>query len=167
VRLRAGEALDLAPGDLHAYLRGSAVEVMASSDNVLRAGLTKKPIAIDELLAVMQREARDLRPLAAAPGAPGESVYRTAGEWFRLSLIRPECGSPLPVAVAHGAELLLCLEGEGELVAGDRGAPLAFRRGEALFVAGETPRYELRGGATLARATAGLASYAAPSQEVP
>jgi mannose-6-phosphate isomerase len=167
VRLRAGEALDLAPGDLHAYLRGTAVEVMASSDNVLRAGLTRKPIAVDELLAVLQREASDPPRVKAVPGAPGESVYETAGEWFRLSLLRPERGAPLPVRVSRGAELLLCVDGDGELVAADGAAPVAFRRGEALFVAGETPRYELRAGATLARATAGLASYAAPSQEAP
>lgn len=158
VRLRAGDALHLAPGDLHAYLRGTALEVMASSDNVLRAGLTRKPVAVEALLAVLHRAPGEPPLVTPRPGAPGECVYAPGTEWFRLALLRPEAGTPLPVEVAHGAEVLLCLEGHGELAAADGGAPVAFRRGEALFVAGETPRYELRGGATLARATAGLAS---------
>jgi mannose-6-phosphate isomerase len=158
VRLRAGEGLDLGPGDLHAYLRGTALEVMASSDNVLRAGLTRKPVAVDDLLAVLARGAGDPPRVAPVPGGRGEAVYPTGTEWFRLSLLGLEPGSPLPVEVDRGAEVLLCLEGGGELAAADANDAVGFRRGEALFVAGETPRYELRGAATLARATVGPAS---------
>lgn len=49
--LQPGEAMFLAPGTLHAYVKGVAVEVMASSDNVLRAGLTSKNINLKELVA--------------------------------------------------------------------------------------------------------------------
>jgi mannose-6-phosphate isomerase len=52
VRLRPGEAIYLGAGDVHAYLRGLGVEIMASSDNVLRCGLTSKHVDVDELLAV-------------------------------------------------------------------------------------------------------------------
>jgi mannose-6-phosphate isomerase len=158
VRLRAGEGLELGAGELHAYLRGTALEVMASSDNVLRAGLTKKHVAVAELAAVLQRAPREPQRVTPTAGAPGESVYPSATEWFRLALLRVEGGTPLPVDVAHGAEVLLCIEGRGEVAAADGGAPLGFRRGEALFATAETGRYELRGDATLARATAGLAS---------
>jgi len=159
VELDAGEALDLAAGDLHAYLRGTALEVMASSDNVLRAGLTTKPIAVDELLAVMRPDAAPPPRRRAARGAPGELVYAPGHEWFRLALLDADGTAPLEVEAAYGVELLLCLDGEGEVVAADApGAPLRVRRGEALLVAGETPRYALRGRVRLARATAGLAS---------
>jgi mannose-6-phosphate isomerase len=158
VRLRAGQALALGSGALHAYLRGTALEVMASSDNVLRAGLTRKPVAIGDLLAVLARGAADPPRVEPAAGGPGESVYPTDTEWFRLSLLEVGGASPLPLEVARGAEVLLCLEGRGELAAADATLALDFRRGEALFVAGETPRYELRGAARLARATVGLAS---------
>ena len=53
VTLSPGEGLFQPAGMLHAYVSGLGVEVMASSDNVLRAGLTHKPIAVDELLAVL------------------------------------------------------------------------------------------------------------------
>ncbi|WP_053354058.1 mannose-6-phosphate isomerase, class I [Leucobacter musarum] len=53
VHLEPGEAIYLGAGQLHAYLGGIAVEVMASSDNVLRAGLTSKHVDIDELCRIV------------------------------------------------------------------------------------------------------------------
>lgn len=52
VRLEPGEAIYLGAGNMHAYLRGTGVEIMASSDNVLRCGLTPKHIDVDELLQI-------------------------------------------------------------------------------------------------------------------
>jgi mannose-6-phosphate isomerase len=153
VELACGEALFLRPGDLHGYLRGSTLEVMASSDNVVRAGLTPKHVDVEELLEVLNPEPSAPPRVAPQAGEPGETIYAPPTEWFRLSLLRPR-GAPLSLAVSRGAEVLLCLEGRGELAAADASAPLPFARGEALFVTGETPRYELRGEATLARASA-------------
>src|SRR5690606_23539234 len=56
VRLAPGEALHLPAGNLHAYLEGAGIEIMAASDNVLRGGLTTKHVDVDELLAVLQVE---------------------------------------------------------------------------------------------------------------
>jgi mannose-6-phosphate isomerase len=53
VRLAPGEALRLGPGNLHAYLHGAAIELMGPSDNVVRAGLTHKPVDVDELLRIV------------------------------------------------------------------------------------------------------------------
>jgi mannose-6-phosphate isomerase len=58
VQLEPGEAIYLGAGNVHAYLRGTGVEIMASSDNVLRCGLTPKHIDVDELLQIT-----DFRPL--------------------------------------------------------------------------------------------------------
>ena len=52
VRLEPGEAIFLAAGNVHAYLRGMGVEILANSDNVLRCGLTSKHIDVPELLEV-------------------------------------------------------------------------------------------------------------------
>jgi mannose-6-phosphate isomerase len=155
VRLAPGEAMFLRPGELHSYLRGSAIEIMACSDNVVRAGLTPKHVDVEELLRVLRAGASPPLAVAAAPGGPGEEVYAPPTEWFRLATLRARAGAPLPVEVSRGAEVLLCLEGAGELAAADAAGALPFARGEALFVAGETPRYELRGEATLVRASAG------------
>jgi mannose-6-phosphate isomerase len=53
VRLEPGEAIHLGAGNLHAYLAGSGLELMGASDNVIRGGLTTKPVDIDELLEVV------------------------------------------------------------------------------------------------------------------
>jgi mannose-6-phosphate isomerase len=53
VRLNAGEALYLPAGNIHAYLDGLGVELMAASDNVLRGGLTPKYVDVAELLSVL------------------------------------------------------------------------------------------------------------------
>jgi mannose-6-phosphate isomerase len=52
VRLEPGQALFLSAGNMHAYLSGVGIEIMASSDNVLRGGLTPKHVDIEELLRV-------------------------------------------------------------------------------------------------------------------
>jgi mannose-6-phosphate isomerase len=52
VELGPGEAIYLGAGNVHAYLQGTGVEIMANSDNVLRCGLTPKHIDVDELLHI-------------------------------------------------------------------------------------------------------------------
>ena len=58
-----GEAIHLGPGNLHAYLGGAGIELMGASDNVVRGGLTVKPVDVDDLLAVARPDA------ARRPGA--------------------------------------------------------------------------------------------------
>ena len=66
VRLRPDEAVFMPAGNLHAYLRGVGVEIMAASDNVLRGGLTPKHVDVDELLRVLRYEVLD-DPVPARP----------------------------------------------------------------------------------------------------
>ena len=68
VRLAPGDALFLQPGDLHAYLHGTALELMASSDNVLRAGLTPKPVDRDAVLAALRPRSVRAAPRHAGAG---------------------------------------------------------------------------------------------------
>ena len=53
VRLQPGEALRLEAGNLHAYITGTGIELMAPSDNVVRGGMTTKPIDVDLLLSIV------------------------------------------------------------------------------------------------------------------
>ena len=53
VVLEPGEALHLTAGNLHGYLKGSGIELMQASDNVVRGGLTVKEVDIDLLLEVV------------------------------------------------------------------------------------------------------------------
>ena len=109
VSLRPGEAVFLAAGQLHAYLKGMGVEVMANSNNVLRGGLTAKHMDVAELLTIL-----DASPLAeprceviAGDGqAPAE--YRTAVADFRVRTLRPGASMVVEepaVVLAAGGEL--------------------------------------------------------------
>ncbi|MBS32165.1 MAG: mannose-6-phosphate isomerase, class I, partial [Acidimicrobiaceae bacterium] len=68
VTLEPGEALRLEAGNLHAYVSGTGIELMASSDNVVRGGLTTKPVDIELLLSTL-----DATPLARPVLPAGES----------------------------------------------------------------------------------------------
>jgi mannose-6-phosphate isomerase len=69
VRLRPGDAIHLGAGNLHAYLVGAGIELMGASDNVVRGGLTDKPVDVDLLLEVL-----DPTPLAD-PVIPATGRY--------------------------------------------------------------------------------------------
>ena len=71
VALQPGEAIYLAARQLHAYLDGIAVEVMAASDNVLRAGFTQKHVDVAEVLRIVDFSQLDtplIEPERLAPG---------------------------------------------------------------------------------------------------
>lgn len=101
VVLSAGEALFLGPGNLHAYLRGAGIELMGASDNVVRGGLTAKPLDIDELLTVV-----DFTPVAD-PVRPPSDVYELDGTSIRLLRLS---GPVTHLAAAH--ELVITSRGE-------------------------------------------------------
>ncbi|WP_394249839.1 mannose-6-phosphate isomerase, class I [Arthrobacter pityocampae] len=87
VALRPGEALYLPAGNIHAYLGGLGIEVMASSDNVLRGGLTPKHVDTAKLLSTVVFE-----PLAPPSLGPeytllDQELYRPPFEEFQLQRI--------------------------------------------------------------------------------
>src|SRR5690606_27044565 len=80
VHLQPGEALYLPAGNLHAYVQGFGVELLANSDNVLRGGLTAKHIDVPELLSVL--DFTPARPEILRPAGTVEQVYRTPAREF-------------------------------------------------------------------------------------
>lgn len=147
VHLEPGEAIYLGPGNLHAYLEGTGVEIMASSDNVLRGGLTKKHVDVQELLRVLDfagGPACILRPRAIDQH---ESIYDTPAREFRLSTIRVTGSLTRTVS---GPEILLATD--GSVSAGH----VALRKGCSVFVPAATKQYTLEGEGTIYRATTNL-----------
>ncbi|MGK9271589.1 mannose-6-phosphate isomerase, class I [Williamsia muralis] len=120
VTLAPGEGLYLPAGNLHAYLWGTAVEVMANSDNVLRGGLTPKHVDVPELLRVL-----DFTPVAPGDIAPSihtlnsELIYQTPAAEFRLSKVELDgTGLRRPSSILFdvpGPQILLCTTGSIEL----------------------------------------------------
>ncbi|MCU7823701.1 mannose-6-phosphate isomerase, class I [Kitasatospora sp. DSM 101779] len=154
VRLQPGEALYLGAGIPHAYLRGTGVEIMANSDNVLRCGLTPKHIDVPELLRVVVFEpgAPDvLRPTAAADG---EHHYPVPIDEFRLS--RYTLGAAPAVLPGRAPQILLCTEGLVRLTSAG-GGTLDLARGQSAFLPADGTDTTVAGpGATVFRATVTL-----------
>jgi mannose-6-phosphate isomerase len=149
VELQPGEALFLGAGDLHAYLGGTALELMANSDNVIRGGLTRKHVDARELLSIATFRAAPPRILRAEPVSAVEGAYRTPAREFQLSILDVS-GAVAGDASRHGLEILLGLEGDVVLSAGLRRLSLA--RGRSLFVPASTPPYSLEGRGRVCRA---------------
>eukprot|EP01006_Ploeotia_vitrea_P029680 TRINITY_DN62175_c0_g1_i1.p1 TRINITY_DN62175_c0_g1~~TRINITY_DN62175_c0_g1_i1.p1 ORF type:complete len:415 (-),score=36.05 TRINITY_DN62175_c0_g1_i1:394-1638(-) len=61
VQLKAGEGLFLRANEPHAYISGDCVEIMAQSDNVVRAGLTPKFKDVDVLLNMLTYDTTTLK----------------------------------------------------------------------------------------------------------
>jgi mannose-6-phosphate isomerase len=94
----------------HAYLEGRNIEIMASSDNVLRGGLTTKHIDVPELLKHVKCEPT-YPNIIKGEMRNGERVYKTPAPDFELSLFNMQEGDELSF-MANTAEILLLAEGE-------------------------------------------------------
>ncbi|UYP17834.1 mannose-6-phosphate isomerase, class I [Rhodococcus sp. Z13] len=110
VTLQPGEGLYLDAGNLHAYLHGMGVEIMANSDNVLRGGLTPKHVDVPELLKVLDFGAASVPILKAEEVAAFEWRYRTPAPEFALSRFELGPGDVAPVA-GGSPQILLCTAG--------------------------------------------------------
>ncbi|QDQ96798.1 mannose-6-phosphate isomerase, class I [Tomitella fengzijianii] len=112
ITLEPGEALYLPAGNLHAYLHGVGVEIMANSDNVLRGGLTPKHVDVPELLRVLDFHSVPATPTEGVATGARERVYLSDTPEFRLSSIDLHDGC---VEISgSGPEILLCTGGAVE-----------------------------------------------------
>jgi mannose-6-phosphate isomerase len=159
VVLAPGEALFLPAGELHAYLEGVGVEIMGSSDNVLRGGLTPKHVDLPELLRVLHW--RGGPPVVTTPERvePGEARYRTPASEFELSVIEPR-GGVVEMRARRGVEIVLCSEGSGSLSDPAAGTRLALRAGESALVPAALSAYRIEGALRVYRAAVGPAPTA-------
>jgi mannose-6-phosphate isomerase len=134
VTLAPGEAFYLPAGNLHAYLSGSGVELMANSDNVLRGGLTPKHVDVPELLRVLDFDHAGPPPVltGSLDAADGAWVrYDTPAEEFLLR--RCDAGSGEVAVPEGGPRILLCTAGAAVLRAD--GIELTLERGVAAWLA--------------------------------
>ena len=153
ITLQPGQALYLPGGNLHAYLAGVGIEIMANSDNVLRGGLTPKHVDVGELMKVLDFGPGDQPILHGDPGAPGEWVYRTPAPEFRLSRIEP---GPDGLEITHaGPQVLLVVDGTIEVTDG-RGRTVSVPRGRSLWIGAHEGPVRVVGSGTAFRATDGL-----------
>ncbi len=150
--LQPGQAVFMPAGGLHAYLHGTGVELLANSDNVVRAGLTPKHVDVPELLALTD-------PAVAVPVvAPrslgdGVSVYDSPAPEFRLYRVDLG-GGEVTLPGAGGPRVVLCIEGTAALRTSD--TALKTGQGESCFLSAADGPVTATGPAVLFIAASGL-----------
>jgi mannose-6-phosphate isomerase len=154
VMLRPGETLFVPAGAPHAYLHGTGVEIMANSDNVLRAGLTHKAVAVEELLHVVDGRSRPQRDLPEVELGPCEVAWRPTLPWFQLTRLRPAGALITAHPSVTGPQVLLCTAGE-VIVGCPEGSRLALRAGSSAFLGAGAGRVEVQGYGEVFRAAVG------------
>lgn len=148
VKLEPGEAMFLFAETPHAYLKGVALEVMANSDNVLRAGLTPKYIDIPELVANVKFEAKPAGQLLTQPVNNGSELdFPIPVDDFAFSL-HDLSATPTELA-QHSAAIVFCVEGETVLSKGTQ--QLVLKPGESAFIAANESPVRASGVGRIAR----------------
>ncbi|MGV9709165.1 mannose-6-phosphate isomerase, class I [Gordonia sp. NPDC003424] len=141
LRLEPGQAVATTPGQLHAYLSGTAIEIMDNSDNVLRAGLTPKHVDVDALITVT-RDQQDLptlmRPVQVADGI---TVYRLWRD--DIALCRVDVDDQVEFCSPGGLSVVLALSGELCVATAEQSLPL--RQGHSLLCVGEPAALTITG----------------------
>ncbi|MGE6289550.1 mannose-6-phosphate isomerase, class I [Aeromonas media] len=148
VTLQPGQAMYLDACTPHAYVHGTGLEIMANSDNVLRAGLTAKHLDVDELLACTRCQPKPADELLLSP--------RLVGQAQHFDVPVPDFTFSVYPAGAHrlatsSAEILFAINGTLYLHC-DGQPTLVVARGQSVFLPASVGRYEVRSQGCFARA---------------
>jgi len=152
IKLEPGQALFLPAGELHAYLEGLGIELMANSDNVLRGGLTPKHIDVPELLKVLNFKPRQIEILQEMKKDKTERRYTSFAEEFVLSVISISDGEVYRNAQVRSIEILLCTEGEAHLEDSVSNHVLHINRGDSAVISAAAKSYTIKGDAVFFKA---------------
>jgi mannose-6-phosphate isomerase len=150
--LQPGEAVFMPAGGPHTYLRGTGIELLANSDNVVRAGLTPKHIDVAELLKLTDPAAA-VPVIEPRPVGGGVAVYDSPAPQFRLyrAVLGP---GEVTLPGAGGPRIVLCADGAAGLRAGS--VTLKVAKGESCFLAAADGAVTASGPAALFIAGSGI-----------
>lgn len=147
VTLKPGQAMFLDACTPHAYVRGTGLEIMANSDNVLRAGLTPKYIDVAELLDCTRCQAKPDDQILLAPHVEGSvQHFEVPVPDFTFS-VYPAGEHQLTTA---SAEILFAIDATVILKRGDE--MLRLEKGQSAFIPAATGSYQLLAEGRVARA---------------
>jgi mannose-6-phosphate isomerase len=152
VCLKPGQALFLSSGEMHSYLGGLGIELMANSDNVLRGGLTPKHIDVPELLKVLRFEEKEIEILTPQKMGECEEVYPCPAEEFVLSVVNLESGHSCESRENHSAEIILCMDGNARISGYADSKAISLSRGQSVLVPAIYGKYRMEGEGVLYKA---------------
>jgi len=144
------QGLYVRPGQIHAYLHGTGIEVVGGSDNVIRGGLTPKHVSAVELRAILSVDAAAPALVAPVVSADGGQTWPTPQPEFEL---RRQQISGLERLELGGPSVLLCLDGELEI--GEPDSIVSLGSGESAFAFGDAD-IAVAGSGVLVRANPGI-----------
>ncbi|MDP5252880.1 MULTISPECIES: mannose-6-phosphate isomerase, class I [unclassified Vibrio] len=149
IELAPGEAMFLHAETPHAYVEGTALEIMANSDNVLRAGLTPKYIDVPELIANTKFVSIEPQDLKLAPvNKQGRLSYPIPVDDFAFEIVTVE---PMENTLfVRSAEILFCIE--GEITVDHPTKTITLKAGESILINHLAEQYQYHGQGRLARA---------------
>jgi mannose-6-phosphate isomerase len=153
IKLEPGQAMFLPAGELHAYLDGVGIEIMANSDNVLRGGLTPKYLDVPELLNTLTFSTGPVHVLSPQAPEGGEMVFTLPVEEFKLSIIETTETGPFQSTGSRNVEILLCVRGQAALIEAQSGEQTALRPGVSVLVPAAVAGYRIEGTAQIFKAT--------------
>jgi mannose-6-phosphate isomerase len=160
IRLERGQGLFIPAGVMHAYLGGTILEIMATSDNVIRGGLTQKHMDVEDLVRVLDFEAVPLLvPPTSSENGCVETVWETPAREFALSRLDLSPSGPCRCST-EGPEILLCTQGEAKVLCSS--SEYILRRGESVFIGASCPSYSVSGTAVVYRARPGSETRTRP-----
>ncbi|MEA3437423.1 MAG: mannose-6-phosphate isomerase, class I, partial [Thermodesulfobacteriota bacterium] len=145
-------AMFLFAGELHAYLDGLGIELMANSDNVLRGGLTPKHVDVSEMLKVVNFEERDIKILQCQENNSNECIYSSRAEEFILSVISVDSAKNYTSPAVRSAEILLCTDGQATIIDFNNNE-LSLKKGKSVIVPASVRMYNIKGMAKIYKAS--------------
>lgn len=149
ITLQPGEAMFLDAETPHAYLHGTGLEIMANSDNVLRAGLTPKYMDIDELVACTQFKHQPLEQLRLKSEViDGCEQYPIPVADFKFAIITPATQQTIG---AQSAEIVLPLD-SSMILRHANGEKCLVRKGQSVFIPAYAEQYTIECDGRVARA---------------
>lgn len=149
IELEPGEAMFLHAATPHAYVQGTGLEIMANSDNVLRAGLTPKHMDIEELISHTEFHSISFDDIRLHPiKKERKQSYPIPVDDFGFEII--EVVEESAEQYVRGAEILFCIEGEVIIESDD--SVITLHAGQSVFVCNNADVYSCKGKGTLARA---------------
>lgn len=149
IELAPGEAMFLLSETPHAYVRGTGLEIMANSDNVLRAGLTAKHIDVPELINNTSFEPIKPKDIRLKPQLKeGKLSYPVPVDDFGFEIV-PVANQNI-IQFVRSPEILFCIE--GKVTISNQQDKINLKAGESVFVSNHSIKYLCEGHGMLARA---------------
>ncbi|WP_070970495.1 mannose-6-phosphate isomerase, class I [Vibrio sonorensis] len=147
--LNPGEAMYLDAQTPHAYIKGTGLEIMANSDNVLRAGLTPKYMDVKELVKCTRFEPKLFDSLLITPEVHNNvQSYFVPIKDFKFSVIN---GAQSLHIDSTSADILLAIDSD-VLISHKNGEQLTISKGQSVFIPAYADGYLVSSEGRVARA---------------